>query len=153
MRKVIGAIVFLFLAYGSFASDFRKTSWLMSKDQVLASEDGRLVTERNIAGQQEVIYRARFEGYEGSITYVLENNKLLAASYNYQKDDTRQVFSHMKESLTRQFGAPALQTDSLAVWRSARTEVALAYRAEKTCYVAFWEKAYFARINNLTAAQ
>jgi len=31
--------------------------------------------------------------------------------------------------------------------------VALAYRAEKTCYVAFWEKAYFARINNLTAAQ
>jgi hypothetical protein len=153
LRTAIAAVFILFLAYGSFASDFRKTSWLMSKEQVLASEDGTLVTERNIAGQQEVIYRARFEGYEGSVTYVLENDKLLAASYNYQKDDTRQVYGHMKESLTRQFGKPALQTDSLAVWRSERTEIALAYRAEKTCYVAFWEKGYFARINKLTTAE
>ncbi len=153
MRRVITAIIIVFLACSAFASDFRKTSWLMSREQVQASEDGRLVTERDIAGQQEVIYRARFEGYEGSVTYVLENDKLLSASYNYPKDDTRTVFSHMKESLTRQFGAPSLQTDSLAVWRSERTEVALTYRGEKACYVAFWEKGYFARINRLTIAQ
>ena len=153
MRTVTTAVFLVLLAGSAFASDFRKTTWLMSKDQVQASEDGTLVTERNVAGQQEVVYRARFEGYEGSVTYVLENDKLLAATYNYQKDDTRQVYSHLKESLTRQFGAPSLQTDSLAVWRSERTEVALAYRAEKTCYVAFWEKSYFARINNLTAAR
>jgi len=153
LRRAITATFLVFLACSAFASDFRKTSWLMSKEQVQASEDGTLVTERNVAGQQEVIYRARFEGYEGSVIYVLENDKLLAATYSYQKDDTRQVYSHIKESLTRQFGAPSLQTDSLAVWRSERTEVALAYRAEKACYVAFWEKAYFARINNLTAAQ
>ena len=125
----------------------------MSREQVQASEDGTLVTERNIAGQQEMIYRVRLDGYEGSVTYLLENDKLLAASYNYQKDDTRQVFGHMKESLTRQFGRPSVQTDSLAVWRSERTEVALAYRAEKTCYLAFWEKGYFARLNKLTPAQ
>ena len=153
MRRSITAIILVFLACSVFASDFRKTSWLMSKEQVQASEDGTFVTERNIAGQQEVIYRARLDGYEGSITYVLENDKLLAASYNYQKDDTRQVYSHMKESLTRQFGKPSLQTDSLAVWRSERTEIALAYRAEKTCYLAFWEKGYFARINKLTTVQ
>jgi hypothetical protein len=153
LRRAIAAIVFVFLAYGSFASDFRKTSWLMSKNQVLASEDGTLVTERNIAGQQEVIYRAQFEGYLGSVTYMLENDRLLAATYNYQRDDTRQVYSHMKESLTREFGKPSLQTDSLAVWRSERTEIALTFRAEKTCYVAFWEKGYFARINKLTTAQ
>jgi hypothetical protein len=153
LRKAIPAIFLVLLASSAFPSDFRKTSWLMSKEQVQASEDGTLITERNVAGQQEVIYRAQFEGYEGSVTYVLEDDKLLAATYNYPKDDTRQVYSHMKESLTRQFGAPSLQTDNLAVWRSERTEVALAYRTEKACYVAFWEKAYFARINNLTTAQ
>jgi len=153
LRRATLSIVLAFLACSSFASDFRKTSWLMSKEQVLASEDGTIITERNIAGQQEVVYRARFEGYEGSVTYILENDKLLAASYDYQKDDMRRVYSHMKESLTRAFGKPAVQTDSLVVWRSARTEIALAYRAEKTCYVAFWEKSYFARINRLTATE
>ena len=64
MRRVITAFFLVFLAYSAFASDFRKTSWLMSREQVQASEDGTLVTERNIAGQQEVVYRARFEGYE-----------------------------------------------------------------------------------------
>jgi hypothetical protein len=153
LRKAALAIIFVFCACSLFASDFRKTSWLMTKEQVLASEDGTIVTERNVAGQQEVVYRARFEGYEGSVTYVLENDRLLAASYNYKKDETRKVYSHMKESLTRQYGKPAVQTDSLAVWRSERTEIALAYRAEKTCYVAFWEKGYFARINKLTTAE
>ena len=153
MRRAIPVLIFVFLACSAFASDFRKTTWLMSREQVQASEDGTLVTERNLAGQQEMIYRVRFDGYEGSVTYLLENDKLMAASYNYPKDDTRQVFSHMKESLTRQFGKPSVQTDSLAVWRSERTEIALAYRAEKTCYLAFWEKGYFARLNRLTAAQ
>jgi hypothetical protein len=125
----------------------------MTKEQVLASEDGSMVTERNTAGQQEVVYRARFEGYEGYVTYILENDKLLAASYDYEKDESRRVYSHMKEILTREFGKPALQTDRLVVWRSERTEIALAYRAEKTCYVAFWEKNYFARINRLTAIE
>jgi hypothetical protein len=37
-------------------------------------------------------------------------------------------------------------------WRLERTEVALTYLPNKTCYVAFWEKTYFARMNNLGPA-
>jgi len=147
--RVLLAAALLLAAYGSFGADFRKASWLMTRDQVIASEDARVDSEREFAGQQQLVFRAQLNGHSGSVTYLLEDNQLRAASYNFRNDDDRQMYSYMKSFLTGAYGKPAIQKDQMVGWRLDRTEIALTYLPSKACYVAFWEKEYFARINNL----
>jgi hypothetical protein len=150
LRAALLPAVFFLAAYCSFADDFRKTSWLMTRDQIIASEDTQVDSEMEFAGQQQVVFRALVKGHSGSITYLLENNQLRAASYNFGNDERRQIYSYMKDSLTTRYGKPSIHKDEMLGWRLERTEIALTYLPNKSCYVAFWEKAYFARLNNLS---
>ena len=122
----------------------------MTKEQIVAAEDGNVDSETEFAGQQQLVFRARVNGHSGSITYLLENNQLRAASYNFRNDENRQVYLYMKDLLTSTYGQPTLQKDEMVGWRLERTEIALTYFPNKSCYVAYWEKAYFARMNNLS---
>jgi len=123
----------------------------MTREQVIASEDADVDSELQFGGQLQLVFHARLDGHYGSITYILENNQLRAATYSFRNDEKRQVYSYMKDFLTNTYGKPAFQEDAIVGWRLERSEVALAYLPDKFCYAAFWEKAYFARMNNLSA--
>jgi hypothetical protein len=88
-------------------------------------------------------------GFPATITYLLENDKLLSASCTFKRDMDRKAFDRMKQDLIKQYGKPAFEKDNLVGWRPERTEIALAHLPDGTSYAAYWEKTYFARINNL----
>jgi hypothetical protein len=142
----------LLAACSLFAADFRKASWLMTQDQVIASEDANIDSEMEFAGQLQLVFHTQVIGHSGAITYLLENNKLRSATCSFRNDEKRQVYAYMKDQLTGKYGDPSVQKGDMVGWRLERTEIALTYLPNKSCYVAFWEKAYFARINNLHPA-
>jgi hypothetical protein len=149
LKRVVFAFAFLTVAYASFALEFRNTSWLMSKEEVIASEGGRVISELNLLGQQQVVFRALVHGFPATITYILENDKLLSASYTFKKDTDLEAYDAMKQELTTQNGSPSFEKEYLVGWRLLKTEIALAHLRDGSSYVAYWEKSYFARINNL----
>lgn len=151
-RKVIAAIALFGLASGCFALEFRNTSWLMTGSDVIASEPGRVVSEQSYAAQHQILFRSVVNGYTATITYLLENDRLLSASYTFNKDVAGKAFEAMKQDLIAKNGAPSVQTDTLLAWRLVRTEIALTHLADGTTQAGYWEKAYFAQINNLSAA-
>ena len=149
MKKTFTAFAFLILAFNAFALEFRNTSWLMTKEEVIASETGRIVSELNLPGQHQVVFRTLVNGFPATITYLLENDKLLSASCTFKRDLDRAAFDAMKQELTRKNGKPTFEKENLAGWRLPRTEIALAHLPDGTSYAAYWEKTYFARLNNL----
>jgi hypothetical protein len=149
LKRASVVFVFLFLAYSSFALEFRNTSWLMTKEEVIASESGGVVSELSLPGEQQIVFRTLVNGFPATITYLLENDKLLSASCTFKRDLGRKAFDSMKKDLIDQNGKPAFEKENLVGWRLERTEIALAHLPDGTSYAAYWEKAYFARINNL----
>ncbi len=151
MRTAVVTFTLLLVGYASFALEFRNTSWLMSKEQVIASEKERVVSELNLSGQQQIVFRTIVYGFSATLTYLLENDKLLCASYNFRKDPTGKIFSRLSQELTTQYGEPVFEREDLAGWRLEKTEIALAHLPDGTCYAAYWEKTYFARLNSAAA--
>ena len=152
MKKASIVAVLLLLSYSTFALEFRKTSWLMSKEEVIASESGRVVSELSLPGQQQIVFQTLVNGFPATITYLLENDKLLSASYTFKRDIDRAAFDAMKQDLIGTNGKPSFERDDLVGWRLERTEIALAHLKDGTSYAAYWEKTYFARINNLAGS-
>lgn len=140
------------LAGSASAQEFRNTSWHMSKDQVLASEGARLVSDQDLKGNQEqVVFQSYLAGYPVTITYLLEDDALLSASYTFRRDSDHAAWNVVKQDLQSRNGPPSFERENLAGWRLAKTEIALAHLKDGTTYVAYWEKTYFARMNNLPA--
>jgi hypothetical protein len=142
----------LCVAWASFAAEFRKTSWMMSEQQVSDSEDTRMVSALTLGGTRQLVFLTKVAGFSATVTYTLEDGKLLSASLSFQNDGDGAAFNAMKKDLVGKNGSPAFERAGLAGWRLERTEIALTRLPDGTTYVAFWEKAYFARINNLPAA-
>lgn len=151
MKKSAIALLLILVACGAFPLDFRKTSWLMSSADVIASETGLVATQHSLSNQQQLEYKTAVEGFTATITYLLVDDKLLSASYTFAKDVKRSAYDAMKQALTGVYGAPAVNKDGLLGWRLAKTEIALAHLDDGTTQVSYWEKSYFARINNLQA--
>ena len=150
LRRACAAALLVSLASSASAQEFRKTSWLMSKNQVIASEGARLVSEQDLKGnQEEIVFQSYLAGFPVTITYLLENDALLSASYTFHRDVDRAAWDAMKQDLRSRNGPPAFEQEDLVGWRLPKTEVALAHLKDATTYVAYWEKSYFARINNL----
>ncbi len=126
---------------------------MMSRDQVVASESATMVSERAVSAEYEILYQTSLNGYSGSLSYTLENDRLVAASYNFPSDLHGELFSYLKGTLTRLYGPPSFQTDKLVGWRMKRTEVALAFVSGRICHLSYWEKTYFAKINDLASAE
>lgn len=148
MRKtlcVMGAM--LAVCTAAWGLEFRGTTWLMTRDQVVASESGPIVAECAVQDQREIEYRSQLYGQSAVITYNLESDKLLSASYAFRKDLDHSAYDALRRDITSRSGPPAFEKDNLVVWRLERTEVALTHRSDGTTFVAFWEKSYFARIN------
>jgi hypothetical protein len=152
LKRIVIALLFSFLAYGSFALEFRKSTWMMSRDEVIASESGRAVSETYQSGQQQIVFRTLVSGFPATIIYILENDKLLSGSCTFRRDKDSKAFAAMKQELTGQNGPPSFEKPNLVGWRLQRTEIALAHLPDGTSYAAYWEKEYFARINNLTGS-
>ncbi len=152
-RGALVAALTIAAAAGAFAQEFRATSWLMSKEQVIASEGGREISETDLGNhQQQVVFQSRVNGFTATITYLLQDDELLSASYTFRRDRDRAAFKAMKDTLQARNGAPAFERHDLVGWRLPKTEIALAHLADATTYVAYWEKSYFARLNNLPAS-
>lgn len=147
------AALLVVIATSASAQEFRKTSWHMSRGQVIASEAANLVSDQDLKGNQEqVTFQSYVAGFPVTITYLLENDALLSASYTFRRDLDRAAWDAMKQDLQSRNGPPAFEQDNLAGWRLANTEIALAHLRDGTTYVAYWEKAYFARMNGLHAS-
>jgi hypothetical protein len=123
----------------------------MSRDQVVATESSPILSERTINGQLEVVYRTTLRGYLGTIEYFLEDDQLVAAAYSFTSDSRGELFAYLTTMLTSMYGKPSFQTDNLIGWRMNRTEIALALVSGKICHVSYWEKSYFAKINDLVS--
>ncbi len=143
------AFTLLFAAGSAAAQEFRGTTWLMSKNQVIASESARVVSELSQKGQQQVVFKTFVDGLSATITYILENDALLSASYTFARDVDRRAWVAMMQDLTDKNGPPAFEQENLAGWRLPKTEIALAHLRDGTTYAAYWEKSYFAKINHL----
>jgi hypothetical protein len=152
LQRTILIVAFICLTYAAFAQEFRKTSWLMTKAEVVASEGTRAVYEASFQGQQQVIYQSLVFGFAATITYLLENDKLLAASYAFKRDSGRSAWDAMKKDLTTRDGTPSFQNDHLLVWRLANTEIAVTHLPDGSTRADYWEKTYFARINSMPTA-
>ena len=152
MKRLALLPVFLFVSLSALAFDFRSVSWMMSRDQVVASENGSILSEHGFGGQQELLYQTSLNGYAGSLSYTLENDRLVAAAFSCPTDNHGELFRYLKGILTTQYGPPTFQSDRLIGWRMNRTEIALAFLSGRLCHLSYWEKSYFARINNLAAS-
>jgi hypothetical protein len=149
LKKATIVTVFLILASGSFALEFRNTSWLMSREQVIASETGPAVSELKLPGLQQITFRAIVSGFPATIIYLLKNDQLRSASYTFKRDSDRRAFDSVKQDLTSRNGKPTFERENLVGWRTIKTEIALAHLADGTSYAGYWEKGYFAEINHL----
>ena len=143
---------FLFVSLSALAFDFRSVSWMMSHDQVVASETGSILSDHGFGGQQELLYQTSLNGYAGSLSYTLERDHLVAAAFSFPTDYHGELFRYLKGTLTSQYGPPSFQSDRLIGWRMNRTEIALAFLSGRICHLSYWEKSYFARINNLSTS-
>jgi hypothetical protein len=150
VKKTLVVCALLFLAESSFALEFRNTTWLMTKDEVVKSENGLFVSELSLPGQQQIVFRALVSGLPATITYILEHDKLISASLSFRRDVDHAAFNAMKQELVGRNGVPSFEKESLVGWRLERSEIALAHLRDGTTHVSYWEKSYFARINNLT---
>lgn len=150
MKRLLVVPVLLLAAVAAFPQEFRGTTWLMTHDQVVATEKLRVTSESRVNGQQQVVYQTYLDGFSVTVTYLLENDALLSASYTFRRDGDRRAWVAMMQDLTQKYGPTAFEQENLAGWRLPKTEIALAHLKDGTTYVAYWEKSYFARINHLS---
>ncbi len=151
MKRLALAAALLFAAASAFPQEFRGTTWLMTHDQVVATESLRVTSESRVNGQQQIVYQTYLDGFTVTLTYLLENDALLSASYTFRRDVDRRAWVAMMQDLTEKYGPTAFEQENLAGWRLPKTEIALAHLKDGTTHVAYWEKSYFARINHLSA--
>jgi len=151
LKKFVLPLALLCLAFSSFAQDFRATTWLMTKTQVIDTEKTRVISEESFAGQQQLVFQSLVYGFSATITYLLVDDRLLSASYTFRKDADRSAFDAVSKDLIGKYGPATLQKGTLLGWRLDKTEIALTHLADGTTQAGFWEKSYFARINGLAA--
>jgi hypothetical protein len=135
------------------AVDFRGASWLMSSEQVQAVEGGTPLSAVAKNGAETLVYRIYLGGKPGTLTYFFDANRLVSGSYTFGGDKDRSLYASLEKNLVAQLGPPAVQTGSMAAWRLPRTEVALTSLTDKSCYVVYWEKNYFVKVNGLASAE
>ena len=151
-KVVIAALIFL-VAQALSAVDFRSTSWLMTRDQVTASEKGAGTSVSDPSGRQQISFKTTVDGKSCFLTYYFENDSLVSASYSFRADGEREVYEAMRRKISALHGAPSVQKESMLAWRLPRTEIALTWLPDKSCYIVYWEKEYFARINGLASSE
>lgn len=125
----------------------------MSMEQVRSAERGQPLSATDRNDSQQLVYKIFQEGKAGLLTYFFENNRLVSASYSFRNDRERSLYETVRKTLAGQFGPPSVRTDSMVGWRLVRTEIALTFLPDKTCYLVYWEKDYFAKINGLASTE
>ena len=149
VKRTLVVLALFVITDSSFAQEFRNATWLMSKEEVVKSETWLFVSELNLPGHQQIVFQALVNGHTAAITYMLENDKLISASYTFRRDIDRAAFDAMRKDLIVRNGDPTFEKEDLMGWRLAQSEIALAHLRDNTTQVSYWEKSYFARINKL----
>ena len=123
MNKIIRVLCLAMFFLGCLAIstsgigyDFRKTKWGMSKQEVLASETLKPVSER----EESLIYMSVVLHKKVLIGYSFIQNKLFRATYLLRERHTNQNdfiedYDDFKEMLTKKYGRP--KKDNI-IWRN-----------------------------------
>jgi hypothetical protein len=135
------------------ALDFRSASWLMNSEQVQSVEGGTPLSAVAKNGAETLVYRIYLGGKPGTLTYFFDTNMLVSGSYTFSGDKDLSIYASMKRNLVAQFGPPTVQTGSMAAWRLPRTEIALTSLPDRSCYIVYWEKNYFIKVNGLASVE
>ena len=108
MKKIISVLLFLTIVFlqTSFASPnkntFRKTSWGMSLEQVMKTENLkiRMKSKNYIEYEKETL-----NGFNILVTYLFKENKLQVASYTII-DNKKDFYFYFSSLLSKKYGIP-----------------------------------------------
>ncbi len=98
------------------STDFRQTTWGMTKRQVKRKEKGKIVNESN----EFIAYQGTISDLDCNIFYIFVQNKLVQAQYVITKTHSNQNdyildYDSLKEILTKKYGKP---TEDDTIWRN-----------------------------------
>jgi hypothetical protein len=108
-QNILYALVLLFPVQVNSQYDFRKTTWGMTKEQVLASETAELVTQDK---DRSLTYKGSVNDLDCRIIYVFAYDTLVKARYSIieehaNKNEYITDFEKLKELLNKKYGDPA----------------------------------------------
>ncbi len=154
MKKMtLTTFLALVLAVPSFAGDFRKAEWGMTKEQVKAIEKEEPLQSR---GESLLKYKTQIMGLEGHIYYYFEKDRLRHGSYDFisvPESGCSEIFDELVEKISKKYGeakeesiwkddsvkAPKPSSTAVAFgflkraaeWETERTVIRLALSSEK----------------------
>lgn len=96
--------------------NFRQTKWTFSKDQVLKTEDLKLIVDE----KDMLIYGGKLSNLAADVIYLFSDNKLVRSKYfikekHSNKNDYISDYLNLKEALTSKYGKP--KNDNIT-WRN-----------------------------------
>jgi hypothetical protein len=98
--------------------DFRKTTWGMTKAQVLATEPLKPVIRDDEAGLTVVAYKSvTVAGMTGNLVYIFAEDKLVRAKYMFEEEHSNKTdhitdYETLDDTLGEKYGKPSSTTGS-----------------------------------------
>lgn len=94
---------------GSSNTNFRQTTWGMSRDEVKSIESGTPISDN----ENVLLYEQDYLGIPAQMGYVFKDDKLVKAAYLLREnhdnpDEYIATYEKMKSSLINEFGPPSL---------------------------------------------
>jgi hypothetical protein len=123
----IAAVLCLF-ALSASAQDFRKVTWGMSPDEVIAAETELQFSRMNGTSNTLLSTRVEVTGHSGLLNYIFEDNKLVIAQYRFDDEEDMRTYNEILNALTDKYGAPSDSGDSYSRWKLPRTYVGISFK-------------------------
>jgi hypothetical protein len=124
------------------SSNFRKTSWGMTKDQVKATESLKVAFENNEA----IGYDSSVNGLSSEVYYVFAKEKLVRGRYYFtnrhvNENDYIADFINLKKLLIQKYGQPTYEDQiwKNSLYKTDRDNWGMALKAGHMFYFATWQ--------------
>jgi len=104
----------------TLSTDFRNTSWGMSKEQIEKIEKGEIANKSTSRGLDILMYKGSVGGLDCLIGYFFAKNQLVEGRYVFyekhtNKNDYIDDFNRTADSITKKYGQP---TKDIQLWKN-----------------------------------
>jgi hypothetical protein len=152
LRRWQVAALLLLSAMSASAQDFRKVTWGMSVDDVIAAESGLEFSELDGTSKSMLSSHVEVMGRTGILTYTFENQKLVIAQYKFDDEDDMGTCKDIRSVLTRKYGAAADSGDTSARWNLPRTFISLSFK-DNLCRVDYADQGWVSEVREKRRAE
>jgi len=114
--------IFSFCCYASENYDFKKTTWGMNREEVMATETTKPYKGNFIfkVSKDILIYNnVKVAEIETSLKYRFENDLLVSASYKFIENNPPKIYEKLKKLLIGKYGVPAEDSD---LWKNENSK-------------------------------